>query len=62
MYESTIEALTSLYPKLSPGGFCIVDDGNVPNCVAAVRDFRELADIQEEVVSIDGWGFYWEKQ
>jgi O-methyltransferase/8-demethyl-8-(2,3-dimethoxy-alpha-L-rhamnosyl)tetracenomycin-C 4'-O-methyltransferase len=62
MYESTIEALTSLYPKLSPGGFCIVDDGNVPNCVAAVRDFRDLADIQEEVVSIDGWGFYWEKQ
>jgi O-methyltransferase len=26
MYESTRDALTNLYPKLSVGGFCIVDD------------------------------------
>src|SRR5262249_19830953 len=26
MYESTIQALTPLYPKLQPGGHCIVDD------------------------------------
>jgi O-methyltransferase len=26
LYESTIVALDALYPKLSPGGFAIVDD------------------------------------
>jgi O-methyltransferase len=26
MYQSTIEALDNLYPKLSTGGFCIIDD------------------------------------
>lgn len=62
MYESTMEALTSLYPKLSPGGFCIVDDGNVPNCQAAVRDFRERENVREEIVNIDDWGFFWRKQ
>lgn len=62
MYESTMQALTSLYHKLSPGGFCIVDDGNVPNCQAAVRDFRERCNATEEIVNIDDWGFYWEKK
>ena len=62
MYESTIVALTALYPKLSPGGFCIVDDGNVPNCQAAIRDFRERENVREEIVNIDDWGFYWQKQ
>src|SRR6478736_526142 len=26
LYESTIQALDALYPRLSPGGFCIIDD------------------------------------
>lgn len=26
LYESTIKALDALYPRLSPGGFCIIDD------------------------------------
>ena len=62
MYESTILALTSLYSKLSPGGFCIIDDGNVPGCHAAVGDFRKRSGISEEIVKIDDWGFYWRKQ
>jgi Macrocin-O-methyltransferase (TylF) len=61
MYESTILALTSLYSKLSPGGFCIIDDGNVPGCQAAVRDFRERDKIGEKIVNIDDWGLYWRK-
>ena len=40
LYESTIVALESLYPKLSPGGFAIVDDYGVPACREAVDDFR----------------------
>ena len=26
LYESTIQALDALYPRVSPGGFCIIDD------------------------------------
>jgi len=61
MYESTIDALTSLYDKLVVGGFCIVDDGNVPNCRAAILDFRHDNRIDDAVINIDGWGFYWRK-
>jgi Macrocin-O-methyltransferase (TylF) len=62
MYESTTQALESLYDRLSPGGYCIVDDGNVPNCKAAVIDFRRERAVQEPILDIDGWGFYWQKQ
>lgn len=41
MYSSTMDTLVNLYPKLSPGGFCIVDDyGSVPECAEAVHDYR----------------------
>jgi len=41
MYESTHQALSALYPKISPGGFVIIDDfGVLPNCRLAVEDFR----------------------
>jgi len=61
MYESTIVALMHLYPKLTKRGFCIVDDGNVPNCRAAITDFRRDNKIEDPIVDIDGWGFYWQK-
>lgn len=32
MYESTIDALNNLYPKLSQGGFCIIDDYALKGC------------------------------
>ena len=32
MYESTMDALGPLYPKLSEGGFCIIDDYALPGC------------------------------
>jgi hypothetical protein len=62
MYESTAQALESLYDRLSPGGYCIIDDGNVPNCKAAVADFRAARSVREPIQDIDGWGFYWQKQ
>jgi O-methyltransferase len=62
MYESTFEALDSLYSKVSPGGFVIVDDyGALPNCKAAVHDFRKMAGIEEEILAIDWTGVYWQK-
>ncbi len=49
LYESTMDALTNLYPKLSVGGFAIIDDyGAVPACKAAVEDFRAQQGITEE--------------
>ena len=62
LYESTMDALTHLYPKLSPGGFVIVDDyGAVPACKAAVEDFRAAHAIAETLESIDWTGVYWQR-
>ncbi|MGN6252661.1 MAG: TylF/MycF/NovP-related O-methyltransferase [Marmoricola sp.] len=63
LYESTIQALDALYPKLSPGGFCIIDDYGtlVSQAQAAVHDYRSRHQITEEIVDIDGSGAYWRK-
>ncbi|CAN5713899.1 hypothetical protein BH11VER1_BH11VER1_26520 [soil metagenome] len=63
MYESTMDALTHLYPKLSPGGFCIIDDyGCIPACRAAVRDYRKSHGITEPMSMIDWTGAFWRKE
>lgn len=60
MYESTIVALESLYTKVTPGGFVIVDDyGAVPGCRQAVHDFREARGISESIEPIDWAGAFW---
>lgn len=60
MYESTMVALESLYDRVSPGGFVIVDDYlAVPGCRAAVDDFRRTRGITAELVPIDWSGHYW---
>jgi O-methyltransferase len=54
MYESTIDALRALYPRLSPGGFAIVDDYfAVWSCAAAVDDYRREHAITEPMVRVD---------
>lgn len=62
MYESTMDALSTLYPKLSIGGYLIVDDyGAVPGCKSAVDEYRDRFKIEECIESIDGWGVFWKK-
>jgi hypothetical protein len=62
LYESTMDALTSLYPRLSPGGYVIVDDYSViPACRQAVHDFRQANGIQDAIVTIDSQGVYWRR-
>lgn len=62
MYESTMDALTNLYPKLSHRGFVIIDDYHVvPACKAAVTDYCDRHGIKPEIVEIDGVGVYWRK-
>lgn len=62
MYQSTIEALAALYPKLSVGGHLIVDDyGAVPACRRAVHDFRVEFGISEKIEQIDWTGVSWKR-
>jgi O-methyltransferase len=62
MYESTMEALVALYPKLSPGGYTIVDDyGAIPGCRSAVEDFRTRNGIATPIERIDWTGVFWKK-
>ena len=64
LYESTWDTLTSLYSKLSPGGYCIIDDyHDLPACTQAVEDFRAKHGIADEIHPIDesSEGCYWRK-
>ena len=59
LYESTMDALTALYHKVSPGGFVIVDDYAIDACAAAVHDFRRARNITAEILPIDQWSAFW---
>ena len=62
LYESTMDALEPLYPKLSVGGYCIIDDFIVPGCKRAVEEYRARNGITEEIVMVD-WGCgYWRRE
>lgn len=63
MYESTMVALESLYERLSPGGYLIVDDyGGIAQCRRAVHDFREARGVREPIRPIDWSGIYWVRE
>ena len=63
MYESTMDGLVNLYPKLSVGGYVIVDDwGAIPACKQAVLDYRKQHNITEEIKEIDWTGVYWKRK
>jgi len=61
MYESTMDALGPLYPRLSPGGYCIIDDYALPECRAAVDEYRKRHGVTDELRKIDWSGVYWQK-
>jgi len=61
MYESTMEALEHLYPKLTKGGYCIIDDYSLDRAKAAVDDYRIKHNINSEIVKIDWTGVFWKK-
>ncbi len=62
LYESTMIALESLYPRLSIGGYVIIDDYVLQSCRTAVEDFRARHKITEEVRSVDQCARYWQRQ
>jgi len=62
LYESTMDALVHLYPKLSVGGYIIIDDyGGVDACRQAVHDYRTSHGITEDIREIDWTGVYWQR-
>lgn len=61
MYGSTIEALDNLYPKLSKGGFCIIDDYALMGCKKAVDDYRRKYGIGNKIEQIDQTGIFWRR-
>lgn len=63
LYESTIQGLDGLYERLSPGGFCIIDDYHaIDACRKAVTDYRSKHGISADIVDIDGTGVLWRKE
>ena len=62
LYESTMDGLVHLYPKLSPGGCLIVDDFNIPAAGRAVLDYRKQHGITEPMAKIDANGVYCKKR
>jgi hypothetical protein len=62
LYESTMDALTNLYGRVSRGGYVIVDDyGSIAACRKAVHDFRDAQGIRDPIVTIDAQGVFWRR-
>ena len=63
-YESTQQALEALYPKLSRGGFMIIDDYGSAGLGArrAVDDFRRQQSIRGAIRGVNENIAYWEKE
>jgi hypothetical protein len=62
LYQSTIEALTNLYPGVAAGGFVIIDDYAFDACRQAVEDFRDANGIDEPLSPVDWTGVYWRRR
>ena len=61
LYSSTMDALNNLYPKVSSGGYVIVDDYHSwVACKQAVTDYRAEHGITAEIQSVDWSGACWQ--
>jgi O-methyltransferase len=62
LYESQLDVLNHLYPKLSVGGYAIIDDYlEIAGCRRAIDEYRQAHNISEEIRPIDTEGIYWQK-
>lgn len=63
-YASTMDTLIHLYPKLSIGGYVIVDDWGLDQICGekqAVIEYRKSHRITEKIIDIDYHSAYWQK-
>jgi hypothetical protein len=62
LYSSTMDTLTNLYPKVSVGGYVIIDDyTDWEMCQRAVTDYIKNNNIKAELKSIDSFAMYWQR-
>jgi O-methyltransferase len=62
LYESTLDVLNNLYPKLSVGGYAIFDDYSAPGCKKAIDEYRASHGITEPIRTIDSLAIYWRRE
>lgn len=69
LHSSVTDTLVHLYPKLVPGGYCIVDDWQLPGARQAVLDYRAEHAITERLLPVPGSTYlggsvsaYWRKE
>lgn len=63
-YDSTRDILVNLYPKLSVGGYLILDDWGLDGICGekqAVMDYRQAHGIEDEIIEVDWQCAYWKK-
>jgi O-methyltransferase len=61
LYQSTMDALVALEPKVSLGGYVIVDDyGGWEACRAAADDYRRDHGIDDPIQTVDWTGVWWQ--
>jgi len=61
LYESTMDALKALYPRLSPGGFVVVDDYSMRSSRTAVHDYLDQHGEKVSFERIDDFSVWWRK-
>jgi hypothetical protein len=62
-YSSTMDALNSLYDRVSKGGYIIIDDYYAfASCRQAVTEFCSARKIMPRLINIDWTGVYWRKE
>lgn len=61
-YDSTRTVLDNMYPKLSEGGFIIIDDYGMPvGCRRAVDEYRATNGIDDPIVAANEQMVFWRK-
>ena len=61
-YDSVLLTLETFYPKVSPGGFVVIDDySGWEGAKIATDEYRVTNGIDAPLVEVDGTAVYWQK-
>jgi hypothetical protein len=63
LYDSTYQILDNLYPRVTPGGFVIIDDyHSFTECRQAVHDYLAATKPDVQLENIDADAVFWQKR
>jgi O-methyltransferase len=63
LYESTVQILENLYPKVSVGGWVVIDDyGAIEACRQATDEYRAAHDVTEPLQTVDWTAVCWKRR